>query len=78
MGALVHALNRLLADEKDISQDDVVRDCLEKCGFDPALADKTCRTSADTFAQNQEHGDRRRIWRAVLSLIPTAGWGEVL
>ena len=42
------------AEERDISQDDVVRDCLEKSGFDPALADKDLMTSADTFAKNLE------------------------
>ena len=42
------------ADERDISQDDVVRDCLQKTGFDPALADKDMMTSADTFAKNLE------------------------
>ena len=42
------------ADEGDISQDDVVRDCLQKTGFDPALADKDMITSADTFAKNLE------------------------
>ena len=42
------------ADERDISQDDVVRDCLQTTGFDPALADKDMMTSADTFAKNLE------------------------
>ena len=42
------------ADERDISQDDVVRDCLQKSGFDPALADRDMMTSADTFAKNLE------------------------
>lgn len=42
------------AEERDISQDDVVRDCLENCGFDPALADKDMLTSAETFGKNLE------------------------
>jgi len=52
---LVHAFGAACwAEERDISQDDVVRDCLEKAGFDPALADKDMMTSADTFAKNLE------------------------
>ena len=55
VAGLVHAFGAACwADERDISQDDVVRDCLEKCGFDPALADKDMLTSAETFAKNLE------------------------
>jgi 2-hydroxychromene-2-carboxylate isomerase len=55
VGALVHAIGAACwAEERDISQEDVVRDCLEKCGFDPALADADMLTSADTFAKNLE------------------------
>lgn len=55
VGKLVHAFGAACwAEERDISQDVVIRDCLEKCGFDPALADKDMLTSADTFARNLE------------------------
>ena len=55
VGDLAHAFCRACwAEERDISQDDVVRDILEKSGFDPALADKDMMTSADTFARNLE------------------------
>ena len=55
VAALVHAFGKACwADERDISQDDVVRDCLTQAGFDPALADKDMMTSADTFARNLE------------------------
>ena len=40
MGALVHGLLRASwAEEKDIAQDEVIRDCLAAAGFDPSLAD---------------------------------------
>ena len=52
---LVATIGRAIwAEERDISQDDVVRDCLEKCGLDPALADADMLTSADTYARNLE------------------------
>ncbi len=42
------------AEDRDIAADDVIRDVLERSGFDPALADKGLMTSADTFAKNLE------------------------
>lgn len=56
VGALVHAITRACwAEERDISQDEVIRDCLQSAGLDPALADRDMMTSADTYAQNLEH-----------------------
>lgn len=55
VGPLVHALTRAVwAEEKDISQDDVVRACLSDVGLDPALADADMVGSADTYAANLE------------------------
>ncbi len=55
VGQLVHNFGAACwAEDRDIAQDDVVRDVLEKSGFDPALADKGLMTSADTFAKNLE------------------------
>ncbi len=42
------------AEDRDIAQDDVIRDVLEKSGFSPDIADKGLMTSADTFARNLE------------------------
>lgn len=56
VGPLVHAITRACwAQERDISQDDVIRDCMASVGLDPALADRDMMTSADTYAQNLEH-----------------------
>jgi len=55
MGKLVLAFTRAVwAEEKDISQDDVIRACLEEAGFDAALADTGLLTSAETYAANLE------------------------
>lgn len=55
VGALVHAFGAVCwAEDRDIAQDEVIRDVLEKCGLDPALADKGLMTSADAFARNLE------------------------
>ncbi|MFQ1701466.1 2-hydroxychromene-2-carboxylate isomerase [Loktanella agnita] len=42
------------AEDRDIAQDDVIRDVLEQSGFSPDIADKGLMTSADTFARNLE------------------------
>lgn len=55
LGKLVFAFTRSVwADEKDISQDDVIRACLEEAGFAPDLAERGLLSSADTYAANLE------------------------
>jgi len=55
VGKLVHSFGAACwAENRDIAQDDVVRDCLTKAGFDPALADKDMVASADAYAANLE------------------------
>ncbi len=59
LGVLVHGFTRACwAEERDIAQDDVVRDVLEAAGFDPALADSGLMTAADTYARNLEQAVR--------------------
>ncbi|WP_341367452.1 2-hydroxychromene-2-carboxylate isomerase [Yoonia sp. BS5-3] len=79
VAALVKAFGAACwADERDISQDDVVRDCLEKTGFDPALADKDMMTSADTFAKNLEDAVSAGAFGAPFFITDTGEcfWGE--
>jgi len=79
VGALVHAFGAACwAEERDISQDDVARDCLEKCGLDPALADKDMLTSADTFARNLEDAVNAGAFGAPFFITDTDQrfWGE--
>jgi 2-hydroxychromene-2-carboxylate isomerase len=55
LGALVHSFTRACwSEEKDISQDDVIRECLTAAGFDPALADSGLLQGAETYAANLE------------------------
>ncbi|MDP5084608.1 MAG: 2-hydroxychromene-2-carboxylate isomerase [Yoonia sp.] len=79
VAALVRAFGAACwAEERDISQDDVVRDCLEKSGFDPALADKDMLTSADTFAKNLEDAVSAGAFGAPFFITDTDQrfWGE--
>ena len=65
LGALVHAFTRSCwADEKDISQDDVIRACLEEAGFDPALADQGLLSGAEEYAANLEEAVSRGVFGA--------------
>ena len=55
LGALVHGFTRAVwAEEKDISQPEVIEACLKAAGFDPSLADKDMIGSAEQYAKNTE------------------------
>ncbi|AKO95540.1 2-hydroxychromene-2-carboxylate isomerase [Marinovum algicola DG 898] len=55
LGALAHSFPRAIwAEDRDIAQDDVIRDLLEQAGFDPGLADSGLLTGAETYAANLE------------------------
>lgn len=76
---LVHAIGAACwAEEKDISDDQVVRACLESCGLDPALADHDMLTSADTFGKNLEEAVNAGVFGAPFFITDTDQrfWGE--
>ena len=55
MGALVRSVLRACwAEERNIAEDEVVRDCLAAAGFDPGLADRGLLSGAETYAANLE------------------------
>lgn len=66
------------ADEKDISQDDVIRACLEASGFDPDLADKGMLASAEEYAKNLEDAVMHGAFGAPFFITDTDErfWGE--
>ncbi|WP_208350763.1 2-hydroxychromene-2-carboxylate isomerase [Pseudaestuariivita rosea] len=65
VGALVHALTRACwSEEKDIAQDDVIRDCLTAAGFDASLADSGMLQGAETYAANLEEAVNRGAFGA--------------
>ena len=54
-GALVQGFLRACwAEDRDISDDGVIRDVLSAAGFDPALADKGLFVGAETYGRNLE------------------------
>lgn len=55
VGALARCFLRACwAEERDIAQDDVVRDCLDQAGFDPNLANSGLLLGAEEYAANLE------------------------
>ena len=65
LGGLVHGVLRAVwAEERDIAQDEVVRDCLTAAGFDAALADKGMLAGAEEYAKNLEDAVMRGVFGA--------------
>lgn len=53
LAALCHGVLRACwAEEKDIAEDAVIRDCLAAAGFDPGLADSGLLAGAETYGRN--------------------------
>ena len=79
LAALVAGLTRACwSEDRDISQDEVIRDCLSAAGFDADLADKGMLASAETYAANLEEAVNRGAFGAPFFI--TDGderlWGE--
>ena len=55
VAALVTGLSRAVwAEDRDIAEDAVIRDCLAAAGYDPALADRGLLAGAEAYARNLE------------------------
>lgn len=55
IGGLVQGILRAcFAEEKDIAEDSVIRDCLQAAGFDAGLADSGMLQGAETYGANLE------------------------
>ncbi len=65
LGALVHGLTRACwAEDRNIAEDDVIRECLSAAGFDPSLADTGLLAGAETYAANLEEAVMRGAFGA--------------
>ncbi|MBK1635154.1 2-hydroxychromene-2-carboxylate isomerase [Rhodovulum adriaticum] len=63
LGGLVHGLMRACwAEERNVAEDAVIRDCLAAAGFDPALADRGLLAGAETYAANLEEAVARGVF----------------
>lgn len=79
LGKLTHSFMRACwAEEKDIAEDSVVRECLEASGFDPALADSGLLAGAETYAANLEEAVSRGAFGAPFYITDSGEmfWGQ--
>ena len=65
LGELAHGFLRAYwADDRNIAEDDVIRDCLQAAGFDPALADSGLLSGAEAYGKNLEEAVLRGAFGA--------------
>ena len=79
LGALVHGyLRAVWAEDRDIAQDDVVRDGLSRAGFDPGLADSGLLAGAETYAANLEDAVAAGVFGAPFYVTEDGArfWGQ--
>jgi 2-hydroxychromene-2-carboxylate isomerase len=78
LGALVHGLTRACwAEEKNIAEDDVIREALVAAGFDPGLADSGLLAGAEAYAANLEEAVSRGVFGAPFYLVGDEHfWGQ--
>ena len=78
VGALVHAFARACwAEERDIAHDTVIRELLERHGFDPDLADSGLSQGADIYAANLEEAVTRGVFGVPFYIVGDERfWGQ--
>lgn len=79
VGALVrNVLRACWAEERDIAEDTVVKDCLAAAGFDPALADTGLLAGAETYAKNLEEAVEKGVFGSPFYIVDDEEpfWGQ--
>ena len=79
-GGLVHAILRACwVEERDISDDAVIRDLLAAHGFDAGLADSGLLVGAETYARNLEEAVAAGVFGTPFYVVRETGqrfWGQ--
>jgi 2-hydroxychromene-2-carboxylate isomerase len=80
VGPLVQGFLRACwAEERDISDDQVIRDILGAAGFDPALADSGLFVGAETYGRNLEQAVEAGVFGVPFYIVRESGqrfWGQ--
>lgn len=78
LGGLVQSVLRAcFAEEKNIAEDQVVRDCLSANGFDPSIADKGLIVGAETYSANTEEAVARGVFGSPFFIVGEEKfWGQ--
>ncbi len=78
LAGLLTGLGRAVwAEERDIAEDAVIRDCLARAGYDPDLADRGLLSGAETYARNLETAVARGVFGVPTWVVGEAVlWGQ--
>ncbi|MEH7828398.1 2-hydroxychromene-2-carboxylate isomerase [Gemmobacter denitrificans] len=78
IGALAHGLTRACwAEQRDISDDEVIGAVMQAAGFDPAIAQKGMLAAAETYAVNLEEAVGRGVFGVPFYVVGTeCFWGQ--
>jgi 2-hydroxychromene-2-carboxylate isomerase len=79
LAGLIHAIGRALwAEDRNIADDAVIRDCLSGAGFDPGLADRGMLAGAETYMSNLEEAVARGVFGVPFFITDDAEmfWGQ--
>ena len=79
LGKLVHSILRACwAEEKNISEDDVVKACLKAAGFDPGLSDSGLLVGAEVYMQNLEDAVKAGVFGSPFYVVngDERFWGQ--
>lgn len=79
LGGLVQSFLRAVwAEDRDIAEDGVIRDCLSANGFDPGLADSGLFIGAETYGRNLEQAIEAGVFGAPFYITDDDArfWGQ--
>ena len=79
LGKLVHSILRAAwAEERDIADESVIRECLSAAGFEPHLAESGLLSGAEAYAANLEDAVNRGVFGAPFYITDTDErfWGQ--
>ncbi len=79
LGALVNIiLKACWQEERNIADDDVIRDCLTTAGFDAGIANRGMLSSAEAYARNLEDGIEKGAFGAPFYAVDSGErfWGQ--
>ncbi|NUB44419.1 2-hydroxychromene-2-carboxylate isomerase [Fertoebacter nigrum] len=78
VAGLVHGFGRALwAEDRNIAEDEVVKDVLAAHGFDPAIADRHMLAAAETYAANLEEAVARGVFGVPFYIVgDEMFWGQ--
>ncbi len=79
LGALCHGImSAIWADDKDISDEAVIKSLLEASGFDPSLTESGLLLGAERYARNTEEAVERGVFGAPFYIVDGTEtfWGQ--